>query len=528
MFARPRVCTQTRGLAPRGESVSASTAAQLAGVAGCAGLALLVAAPWRELRLVGLAGWAAGLVGLALYLAPDVSPATLAGAAAAGLVLAAAGAAVLLRFPYLLAFATLACLPARIPVEVGDEEANLLLPLYGVAAAYALALGWQLLVRRDARVRELGPVAYPLAAFVAWTGLTILWTDDLREGAIFVGAFVLPFGLLAVGFARLPWRGRWLAWLWAGLVGTALAYGCIGLYQWATREVFWNPKLEVGNAYAPFFRVNSIFWDPSVYGRYLVVGILTALAGILLGGLAGRRAAGLYAVVGALWLALFFTFSQSSYVALAAGVVAAAVVVWRWRALAGAAALVLVVVLGTLALPDVRERLVDEGRSGVDAVTSGRASLVGQGLRIAVDHPLAGVGVGGFADAYAERRGLRGRDPKRAASHTTPVTVAAEEGLPGLALLVWLVAAALVAAFRGLGRGFTSRVSFAVGLTLLAIAVHSLFYNAFFEDPMTWALLGVVGLAASVPRRRAPVAATAVAAPSPAPERQPAPAGGGP
>jgi O-antigen ligase len=283
----------------------------------------------------------------------------------------------------------------------------------------------------------------------------------------------------------------------------------------------------VGNAYAPFFRVNSIFWDPSVYGRYLVVGILTALAGILLGGLAGRRAAGLYAVVAALWLGLFFTFSQSSYVALATGVVVASVVVWRWRAVAGAAALGAVVVLGTLAIPDVRDRLVDEGRSGVDAVTSGRASLVGQGLRIAADHPLAGVGVGGFSAAYAERAGLRGDDPRSAASHTTPVTVAAEQGLPGLALLGWLLAAALVAAFRGLGRGFTSRVSFAVGLTLLAIAVHSLFYAAFFEDPLTWALLGLVALAASVPRRPSPAAEAAPAPGPPAREPEPAAAGSG-
>ena len=503
-------------------------AAELSGVVGCLGLALLLVAPRRELRAPALAAWAAGLVGLGLYLAPDVSTATLAAAAAAGVLLAAAGAAVLLRFPYLLPFATLACLPVRIPVEVGDEEANLLLPLYGVVAAYALALGWQLVVRRDERTRELGPVALPLAALVAWTGLSILWTDDLREGAIFVGAFVLPFGLLAVGVARLPWRGRWLTWLWVGLVGTALAYASIGLYQWVTRDIFWNPKVVVGNAYAPFFRVNSIFWDPSVYGRYLVVGILTALAGVLLGGVRGRRLVGLYAVVVAMWVGLFFTFSQSSYVALAAGVVAAAVVVWRWRAVAGSAALAVVVVLGTLAIPDVRDRLVDEGRDGFDAVTSGRASLVGQGLRIAADHPLAGVGVGGFSRAYAERAGLRGDDPKAAVSHTTPVTVAAETGALGVLLLGWLVAAALLAALRGLGRGFTSRVSFAVGLTLLAIAVHSLFYSAFFEDPLTWALLGLVGLAASVPRRPAPPVPDVARAEQPAPPRQPAPTGSAP
>ena len=36
---------------------------------------------------------------------------------------------------------------------------------------------------------------------------------------------------------------------------------------------------------------------------------------------------------------------------------------------------------------------------------------------------------------------------------------------------------------------------------LLAIAVHSLFYAAFFEDPMTWALLGLVGLSSRVPKK---------------------------
>jgi O-antigen ligase len=476
-------------------------AAQAGSVIGGAGLALLYVAPGRRLRIAGLAAWALGLAGLAAYLAPSMSAAKLAAAAVAGLVVAAAGAWALLRWPYLLAFATLACLPVRIPVTLGDEDANLLLPLYVVVGALALALGWELAVRRDARTRELGPVALPLAGFVAWTGLTLLWSVDVHEGAIFVGAFVLPFGLLSIGFARLPWRGRWLTWLWVGLVGTALAYASIGLYQWATRDVFWNPKVIVGNAYAPFFRVNSIFWDPSIYGRYLTVGILTALAGILLGGVRGARLAGLYAVVVAMWVGLFFSFSQSSFAALAVGVIAAGLVVWGRRAALAFGVLALVLALGAVGVPQVRHRIETKSRSGLDSVTSDRSALVGQGLRIALHHPADGVGAGGFRRAYADRVGLPGKRPKKAASHTTPVTVAAEEGLPGLVLLGWLVAAALFAAFRGLGRGFTSRVSFAVGLTLSAVTVHSLFYNALFEDPMTWAMLGLVALAVSVPRK---------------------------
>ena len=125
-------------------------AAQAGSVIGGAGLALLYVAPGRRLRIAGLAAWALGLAGLAAYLAPSMSAAKLAAAAVAGLVVAAAGAWALLRWPYLLAFATLACLPVRIPVTLGDEDANLLLPLYVVVGALALALGWELAVRRDA------------------------------------------------------------------------------------------------------------------------------------------------------------------------------------------------------------------------------------------------------------------------------------------------------------------------------------------------------------------------------------------
>jgi putative inorganic carbon (hco3(-)) transporter len=420
-----------------------------------------------------------------------------------GLVLAAAGAYVLIRWPWTLAFAVLACIPVRIPVDVGEENANLFVPLYFVVAAAALALAWRLL-RGDDRVRELGPLAWPLAAVVAWTGLALAWSDDLRQGAIFLAAFVVPFGLLAIAFARLPWSPRGLLALYGALLGTALAYASIGLYQWATREIFWNPKLIVDNAYAPFFRVNSVFWDPSIYGRYLVVAILATLALVLLG-LRERLLVAAIVAIAAVWAGLLFSFSQSSFAALIAGTLAAAAFVWRWRAAAALAVLAAVCVSAGFATPQVRNQLLEESRAGLNAVTSDRAGLVANGLRIAADHPVAGVGTGGFRRAYAERTGLPGRDPKRAASHSTPVTVAAETGLLGVALLAWLGFASLAAAFRARRRADAARLALAAGLTLGAIAVHSLFYNALFEDPTTWALLGLVALVAARPREE-PVA----------------------
>ena len=446
----------------------------------------------------GLAAWALGALLLAVYLLPHGHRTILAAAAVAGLIAAAAAAAALRRWPWALAIAALACFPARVPVRVGSTDANLLVPLYGVVAAAALALAWELL-RGDERTRELGPVAWPLAAFLAWTGLSILWVDDLRQGAIELLFFVLPFALLAVSLARLPWSRRWLTVLYAQLALMALAFGAVGVYQYATRDVFWNPKVIVGNAYAPFFRVNSVFWDPSIYGRFLVVAILASLV-LVFSERRAVRAVLLALAIAATWVGLLFSFSQSSFFALIVGVLVLAVFAWRWRAAVVAGLAMAVLVSVGFGAPNVRHSLLGHTRSSFDKVTSDRYSLVSNGLKIAVHHPVFGVGVGGFKRAYARQAHLRGREPKKAASHNTPITIAAETGIPGIALFVWLAAAALLAAFRRVGWSFTDRTSLVAGLALGAILVHSLFYNAFLEDPMAWGLLALIALVVARPR----------------------------
>src|SRR5207248_11698667 len=138
----------------------------------------------------------------------------------------------------------------------------------------------------------------------------------------------------------------------------------------------------VANASAPngcFDPVNSVFYDPSIYGRFLVVGILASLVLVLY----ARGTLAWAALVAGLvtWAGLVPSFSQSSFVALAAGVVAVLVVLWRRRAvvplLLAAAALAAV----TIGVPQVRHRLV--GKSGLSQATSGRTSLVRNGVKLA-------------------------------------------------------------------------------------------------------------------------------------------------
>jgi O-antigen ligase len=471
--------------------------ARLGAAIGAAGLAALLVAPQRYVRLGGLAAVAVGGGLLAGYLVPSGSEKLLVAGLAVGAPAAVGGAYVLRRRPWLLPLAALACVPARIPVDVGDTEANLLLPLYAVIAAAGAALAWSL-YREEGGALELGPVAWPLAAFVALAGLSLAWSDDPRQGGITLLFFVLPFGVLAVCLARLPWRRAPLGYLLGLLAAMAVAFAAIGVFQWITRDVFWNPKVIVGNAYAPFYRVNSVFWDPSIYGRFLVIAILAGLV-LVLGG-AGRRAAwAAAALIAVAWVGLLFSFSQSSFAALMAGTLAAAAFVWRWRAVTTVALAGVVLLSAGMAAPSVRHSIFDASDKGLNRATSGRFGLITDGAKIAFDHPVAGVGIGGFKRAYAEKTGLRGEEPKKAASHNTPVTVAAELGFPGLALLVWLLAAGLLTAFRRAGGGFEGRAALVFGLAFGAIAVHSLFYDAFLEDPMTWGLLALAALVAREP-----------------------------
>jgi O-antigen ligase len=159
-------------------------------------------------------------------------------------------------------------------------------------------------------------------------------------------------------------------------------------------------------------------------------------------------------------------------------------------------------------LENVRDSLSLSSTDQLNRATRGRTELVENGLRIAADNPLAGVGIGGFEAAYRERVEVSPREEP--ASHTTPVTVAAETGIVGLALFAWLVAAALVLALRRTSGGPAAArlAGLAVGLGFFAVLVHSLFYSAFIEDPMTWCFLGLAALAAGAVADRVAPSAT--------------------
>jgi len=398
----------------------------------------------------------------------------------------------LARYPAVVPVAMLAAAPFRVPVQVGAEEAFLLLPLYLVIAAAVLSLAFRIL-RGERPPPPPFLLALPLAGFVTLASTSFLWTWDERAGGVALAFFVFPFTAGLATVARSPIA----EWLPRALLGTLVALGtlfaAVGIWQAHTRTLFFGRDVAVANAYTSFFRVTSLFKDPSLYGRYLVVPIAVLLVAILVR--RGRTIDWVVATgfVAFLFLGLFYSYSQSSFVALFVVTFAVAVVGadGRTRIVLLACALV-----ATLAAAGVAGASIG-GRSAKD-VTSGRSRLVDVTVEAFRERPIAGVGIGGQPKASSEI--VRKGSPSRNASHTTPLTVLAELGVIGFALYAWLlgsVAWALYLVAR------TDR-TFGVGLAavFLVLGVHSLLYAGFFEDPLTW---GVVGLAcAALARAPAP------------------------
>ena len=471
--------------------------AEIAGPIACIGLAVLLLARTRRNRIAGLCYAGVGTALLAASLAPS-SRGELAAAIVGVIVIGPLVAWLFKREPWLVAFLTLAFVPFRI----GFLGHSLLVPLYVVALGAAGLLLWQL-VEGDDRTRELGIVSWPLALYLIWVGLSVMWSVNVHAAAIDLLAFYIPFTILAVSIARLPWQQSRVRILYGELVAMALVFAVVGFYQCETKTIFENPKLNQSNIYEAIFRVNSVFFDPSIYGRFLVVAMIATAVLIVRGRLSLRAGLAALGFIAVSWLGLLISFSQSSFAALLVAVFALAAVAWRWKSLFALAAVIVMAAGIAVAQPKLMHALRHHTTSGLNKATSGRATLIAVGIKIARAHPTHGVGLGGFEHAYSK---LEGKSPRRSASHNTPVTVAAEEGVPGLLVYFWLVGALLLAAFRRIDHRTYGRVALAAGLALLAIFVHSLAYNDFFEDPTTWGLIGLIGLVSPLRvRAREPV-----------------------
>ncbi|MDQ2631593.1 MAG: O-antigen ligase family protein [Actinomycetota bacterium] len=393
------------------------------------------------------------------------------------------------RWPILLPLAIIAALPFRVPLEAGGDTANLLVPLYLVIAAAVVAS----LLRDWSDPPSAHPpraLAWVLAAVVVLYALQTLYSEDFSQGLQNLCFFLVPFTVAYRLLREVEWDRRLLRWALVVVAVGATVFVLIGSVEWLTRSLFWNDQVIRSNEFHTYFRVNSIFWDPNVYGRYLA--LVTVLAtGAMLWARTRDTFWLLTGLILVLWIGLVPTYSQSSFIALLAGLAVLAAIRWskpRWTLAA-----VVVGCVGIAAVVFLTGGRVDIDR--INIITGGRANLVEGGAELFSERPLWGYGSGSFQQAYKEHR--EDKDVPVSESHTEPITVAAEQGLLGLLLYFALIGIALWTLGRGLwgGRpagplaGGAARA--AVLAAFIALLVHTLSYAGFFDDPITWVLLAV-------------------------------------
>jgi O-antigen ligase len=420
------------------------------------------------------------------------------GAGVAGIVVLALAAFAIHRRPHLLALGAAAALPFRVPIDSGGDTANLLVPLYLVIAAGALAYALPRL-RAPRGLDDAGPEEAPYErGALDWllAGAVVLYAAQAAYSGDFDNAlkqtifFYVPFALLYALLVRITWTAQLAGRCLLVLLALAVAFVGIGFVEYAKRELLLNPKVISSNQFESYFRVNSLFFDPNIYGRFLVT-VMLGLVAILLWCRRPALAAGCAAGLALLWAGLLLTLSQSSFTALLAGLTVLGALRWGVRRAAG--------IVAALALAGAVVVLAAPGAVGLDgsadAVSSGRWSLVRGGVELAAERPLQGWGAGSFKVEYREQQ-KASSERASAASHTIPITVAAEQGLGGLALYLALVVAALRALLRRAGASIERA---AVAAAFVALLVHTMLYAAFLEDPLAWALLAVGAALASGP-----------------------------
>ena len=464
--------------------------AQAAALIGALGAVLVLVTPRRGTVLLGLAAIAAAVGLFHAAGGTAISPAK-ASLGLVGILVLAAGAVLFVRLPELVPLLVLAAAPFRLPLDIGSQhrfyvgiaqggQIGRLLPLYAVLAAAVMACVWQL--ARGRAVRPLPrEIAVPLAALVAFGSLSYLWTDVTGPATNLLEFFTLPFVVLVFVVSQSPfptWMPRML-----GVVTVSLAalFAAVGLIERGARDlIFYTPAVQVGNAYSGFFRVTSLFRDPSLYGRYVVLGLAVVLA------VAWYRRIRLAIAVGLvvfLFAGLFFSYSQSSLAALFAVALLVGIVAGDRPVRLGAVIITVFVIAAGGAL--VANKAAS---AGTQRATSDRSRRIQLTAKVIAHHPLVGVGIGSQPHA-SQAESKDGGPAGLFVSHTTPLTVLAELGIIGFALYLALLGGTT----RALARVWRiDRVfGLALGGVFLALFVHSCFYSGFFEDPITWLVLGI-------------------------------------
>jgi O-antigen ligase len=307
--------------------------------------------------------------------------------------------------------------------------ASLQLSIAAAQISLAIAVAaWALRARRSGGP-ALPAIAWPLVAYALWTLLSAgvsrdpaVSVPDTKQLVLFL---LVP---IVYEFARGA-RARTVATV-ALTVGAASAF--IGVVQYGL--------LNYDNLGR---RPQGTLSHWMTYSGTLMLVVCGSVARLLFD---QRDRAWAALVMPALVVALGLTFTRSAWVGVFAGV--GVLFLLKDRRLVGVLPLVaaLLVALAPAAVTGRVYSMFDVN----DPTNRDRVAMLEAGRAIVRDHPLTGVGPDMVRVVYPRYRVPWAVEPTNPHLHNVPLQIAAERGLPALAIWIWFV----VVATRGLWRRF--------------------------------------------------------------------------
>lgn len=376
-----------------------------------------------------------------------------------------------------------------IPVSVALDNVLLGLVLLFFLTANA--------TRRDFRICYFNPVIKIALLLFAFLAIGIFWSSETADGLRILGKYAdLAFiPIFAILFREASTRRSGCACFAAALLIT------LSLSYLMQAGIITN---------GPLFLNNSD--QPEVFKKYLTQNILMSCGAYLFALLAyhspsGRRriAYASLSALAAINVSLMLSGRSGQIMLVILGLYAC-FSAWRWRGLTYAGGTILI--FAGLALSgmhsgnmmDFQPQQASGNRDGsmgavirdfrswqagqsLKTSTAQRLDYAATSLSIVQDHPLLGVGTGGFAAAYAKK--VEGTNHEATVNpHNEYLNISVQLGIPGLLVLavffylVWRHASALPSALeRDLVRGLV--LAFAVGClfnSLLMDHVEGLFF----------------------------------------------------
>ncbi len=319
-----------------------------------------------------------------------------------------------------------------------------------LAALFLLVLPWTSAVRSfgsrgwltgvareiwtDAEPLRRHPLTPPLLAYTALSILSAVFSGD-PGGSLWLARDTLRI----TTFYLVLWYTRDAVHalrLWMGFVAVLTvmaAYGLVQAYLCGGRPGG-LPGGWLAQVCPHPSRVSGPFSIYMTFGGVLLLGALFIVS--YLANVSWRRAWWMIPAGAITVAALAFTYSRNAWLGLAAGTLGLVLTARR----ASRVALLLVaagVLIAGASSGAVRER-VRSMANPQDETIRDRVAMWRSGLAMIADHPVLGVGPGQVRVWYPHYRRPEAVRPSTGHLHNSPVQIAAERGLPALAVWVWL------------------------------------------------------------------------------------------